>query len=104
MSLNDLLKYGKLHLSCENLGITSKNWKILHSPIHNHYACGLVKEDFDWSDGPVLWHNGSNTLWYALLMILPTKNLVIAFSTNNGKFAKAERAFFIAAKEIVRKI
>ena len=107
MNLSDLLKYGQLHLSqdhIEYLNITSKNWNILHSPIRDNYACGWVKESFDWSDGPILWHNGSNTLWYALLMILPAKNLVLAFTTNSGKFAKAERSFFNAAKEITQRI
>lgn len=107
MNLSDLLKYGQLHLShdhSQHLNITSKNWNILHSPIRDNYACGWVKEFFDWYDGPILWHNGSNTLWYALLMILPAKNLVLAFTTNDGKFTKAERSFFSAAKKITQRI
>ena len=107
MNLGDLLKYGHLHLTHDqshHLDITSENWNILHSPICDNYACGWVKETLDWSDGPILWHNGSNTLWYALLMILPAKNLVLAFTTNNSKFAKAERKFFGAANEIAQRI
>ena len=33
-----------------------------------------------------------NTLWYAL-MLLPAKNTVLAFATNDGAIEEAEKAF-----------
>lgn len=106
MSLNDLLQYGNIHLYNDRnrlLNISTKTWNELHTPILENYACGWVVEDHeDWS-GRLLWHNGSNTLWYALLMLVPSKDMVIAFATNNGSVRKAEQAFFSAARDIVKK-
>ncbi|MDE0348468.1 MAG: hypothetical protein OXM56_01985, partial [Gammaproteobacteria bacterium] len=48
----------------------------------------------------VLWHNGSNTLWYALLMLLPARNTVLAFATNDGAIRVAETAFVKLAREL----
>ena len=40
---------------------------------------GLVARD----DGS-LWHNGSNTLWYAEVLIDPVRGLVAAAAANSG--------------------
>ena len=48
----------------------------------------------------MLWHNGSNTLWYALLMLLPARNTVLAFATNEGAIQAAETAFVELAREL----
>lgn len=50
--------------------------------------------------GPLLWHNGSNTLWYALLMLLPARNTVLAFATNDGAIEEAEKAFVGLARQL----
>ncbi len=50
--------------------------------------------------GPVIWHNGSNTMWYALLMLLPTRSMVLAFATNDGAVRAAETAFMELAQEL----
>ena len=44
------------------------------------------------------WHNGSNTLWYALVVFIPEKNMVVAVTSNDGDIEKAEAA----AWEIVK--
>ena len=41
----------------------------------------------------MIWHNGSNTMWYALLILLPVWNMVLAFATNDGAVRRAETAF-----------
>ena len=41
----------------------------------------------------MLWHNGSNTMWYALPMLLPASDTVLAFATNDGATGTAETAF-----------
>ena len=64
------------------------------------YAYGWVVSKSLVGQDPVIWHNGSNTLWYALLMLSPEKNTVLAFVTNVGRVQKAERAFIQAAKQI----
>ena len=69
MNLHDLVKYGRKHLDGE-LGmdhfLNSDTWQRLHKPIMNDYAYGWVNTLRDWAGGPVIWHNGSNTMWYAL--------------------------------------
>lgn len=49
---------------------------------------------------PCSGHNGSNTLWYALLMLLPARNTVLAFATNDGAIRAAETAFVKPAREL----
>ena len=49
----------------------------------------------DSASEPVTWHNGSNALWYALLMLLPSSNTVLAFASNDGAGRAAETAFLI---------
>ncbi|MEM9219613.1 MAG: serine hydrolase domain-containing protein [Cyanobacteria bacterium P01_F01_bin.150] len=103
MNLHDIVTYGRRHLDGE-LGVdpflNSDTWKKVHKPIMNDYAYGWVNTVRDWAGGPVIWHNGSNMIWYALLMLLPKKNAVLAFVTNNGAIRKAEKAFIQAAKQI----
>jgi hypothetical protein len=45
----------------------------------------------------VYWHNGTNTMWYALVAFIPDKNMVVAVTSNDGDFELAE----VAAWEIV---
>ena len=103
MNLHDLVTYGRKHLEGE-LGLdhflNTDTWQRLHKPIMNDYAYGWVNTVRDWAGGPVIWHNGSNTMWYALLMLIPEKNAVFAFVTNNGAIRKAEKAFVQAAQQI----
>ena len=46
----------------------------------------------------VYWHNGSNTMWYALVVFIPEKNMVVAVTSNDGDIEQAEAA----AWEIVK--
>ena len=48
----------------------------------------------------MLWHNGSNTMWYALLILVPPRNMVLAFATNDGAIRRAETAFGELAREL----
>jgi hypothetical protein len=48
----------------------------------------------------VTLHNGSNTLWYALLLLVPARNSVLAFATNDGAIRRAENAFGELAREL----
>ena len=54
------------------------------------------------SDGAPMrfWHNGSNNLWYALLMLLPSSNTVPAFVTNDGAIEAADLAFVELAENL----
>ena len=101
LNLEHLLAYGQAHLDGE-LGaggiLETATWKRLHSPNLDGYGYGWVSDEGqDWAHGKVLWHNGSNTMWYALLMLVPGRDAVMAFTTNEGTIRKAEGAFFRCA-------
>ena len=104
LSIRDLARYGSIHLEGESGTATSllpqESWERLHTPFLENYAWGWVRYNREWSGGPVLWHNGSNTLWYALLMVLPAKNIVLAFATNDGAIEEAEKAFVGLARQL----
>lgn len=104
LSIRDLARYGAAHLEGESGTATSllppKSWERLHTPYLEDYAHGWVRYQREWAGGPLIWHNGSNTLWYALLMLLPAKNSVLAFATNDGAIEDAEKAFVGLARQL----
>ena len=106
MTILDLARYGAAHLEGESVPspalLPPAAWERLHTPVLDDYARGWVRYERDWAGGPVLWHNGSNTFWYALLMLLPAKNTVLAFATNEGSMRAAETAFVELAGELGR--
>ena len=48
----------------------------LHTPVLNDYYYGWVVQSRDFGEGnkSVIWHNGSNTMWYAVLVLLPERD------------------------------
>ena len=102
MTLENLCTYAREHLHGE-LGtgklLSAETYKLLHTPELNHYACGWIrKEPSKEIPYTVYWHNGSNTMWYALVVFIPEKNMVVAVTSNDGDFDQAEAA----AWEIVK--
>ena len=104
MTIGDLARYGAAHLAGGSATsprlLPRAAWERLHTPFLDDYASGWVRVERGWAGGPVLWHNGSNTLWYALLMLLPARNTVLAFATNDGAIQAAETAFVELAREL----
>ena len=104
MTIGDLARYGAAHLDGEYgsdpVLLSRSSWQRLHAPFLNGYARGWVRYERDWAGGPVIWHNGSNTLWYALLMLLPARNMTLAFVTNDGALQVADIAFNELAQEL----
>jgi CubicO group peptidase (beta-lactamase class C family) len=96
MSLGNLCKYAMEHLRGE-LGagklLTAETYKRLHTPRLQDYACGwVVKQPTHEIHCTVYWHNGSNTMWYALVVFIPDKNMVVAVTSNDGDIKAAESA------------
>jgi CubicO group peptidase (beta-lactamase class C family) len=96
MSLHDLATYGTEHLHGEagdGKLLAAETFQQLHTPVLDHYACGWVKRDPS-PDFPhtCYWHNGSNTFWYALVVLIPDKNMVVAVTSNDGDIPQAESA------------
>ncbi len=88
MTLADLSTYANEHLRGQ-LGkgklLSAETYQRMHTPRLHDYAFGWGKK------GPskeipytVYWHNGSNTLWYALVVFIPDKNMVVAVASNDG--------------------
>ena len=104
MTILDLARYGAAHLDGESAPLSTllphAAWERLHTPVLDDYARGWVRVERGWAGGSVLWHNGSNTLWYALLMLLPARSTVLAFVTNEGAIRAAETAFVELAREL----
>lgn len=83
MSIADLLTFGRAHLKAmqgEMPEFLSQESSLrMQTPVLNNYGLGLIIQD------NTLWHNGSNTFWYALLMIDPISDAVIV-ATQNAMF------------------
>jgi CubicO group peptidase (beta-lactamase class C family) len=88
MSLQDLLRYLAAHRDATDY-LRPETWKLLHTPAFGgDYAMGWVVR----SDG-ALWHNGSNTLWYAeALVVAEGGEIVAAAAANDGYLVKSRPA------------
>jgi len=94
--LEDWAKYASLHLAGargKSDFLKPETWKTLHTPPPGEtYACGWVVRDRDWAGGRTLWHNGSNTMWYAEMWIAPEKDFASLVATNVGGDGSREAA------------
>jgi CubicO group peptidase (beta-lactamase class C family) len=114
MSMADLSRFGWEHLQGENAelqGETGRSFLLkpetfrkLHRPVKDDYACGWVNAEYDWAAGRVLWHNGSNKMWYSLLMLIPSKNAVFVVVTNDGHISEAHAEFFKLAETVISRL
>ncbi|HXS68478.1 MAG TPA: serine hydrolase domain-containing protein, partial [Candidatus Polarisedimenticolia bacterium] len=90
-SLDDLARYAMFHLQQGTNGLLKpETMARLHAapvglesenPMEN-YACGWVRLKRSWAGGPVLWHNGSNTMWYIVMWLAPEKDFCVIAATN----------------------
>lgn len=103
MTLADLCAYGNEHLAGEHGKgklLKAETYKQLHTPRKQNYAFGwLVPKENGVTDQRLIWHNGSNTMWYALLVLLPDRNAVVSVTSNDGDLKSAEDAAFQIVKE-----
>ena len=107
MSMNDLARYGWTHLHGETTSgvfLAIETRERLHTGVIDDYAYGWVEWNKEWAGGRVLWHNGSNTFWYALLVLLPAHDTVIVIVTNDGDVRTAEPAFASLAETIAARL
>ena len=109
MTLTDLAAFGNDHLHA----VTGQPGGLLHPETaaemsrlripginSGSYACGWVVEDRAPED-KVMWHNGSNTMWVAVLSILPSRRTVLAFATNEGAIRRSESAFAAISQKMI---
>lgn len=88
-SMEDLARYAMLHLAGATNGLLKPETMVrLHTPVPDpgdptgNYACGWVILKRGWAGGDVLWHNGSNTMWYIVMWVAPEKNFSVIVATN----------------------
>jgi D-alanyl-D-alanine carboxypeptidase len=85
LSITDLARWGQEHLRGErgqDGWLKSATFKLLHTPPAGDYALGWVSQMK--GDQRVIWHNGSNTMWYAIVAFNAAADKGVAVITNGG--------------------
>jgi CubicO group peptidase (beta-lactamase class C family) len=105
-SIGDLARYGGWH--ARSIRTTARilgpaSFTKLHAPPPGgDYALGWVVLPREWAGGTALMHNGSNTMWYAVMWLAPAKDLAFVAATNiAGK--NAEKACDEAVSALVKR-
>jgi CubicO group peptidase (beta-lactamase class C family) len=84
MSLEDLLTYLAAHRD-ESAFLSGPTWRVLHQPpFGGDYAMGWIVRP-----NGALWHNGSNTLWYAEAQFDAASGIAVAAASNDGNLQKS---------------
>lgn len=79
-SFDDVLKYLTAHCARTSPFLRRESWDALHTPpFGGPYAMGWAQRN------GMLWHNGSNTLWYAEVIFDQTRGIVAAAAANDGR-------------------
>lgn len=89
LSLPDWARYALLHLrgaQQENpLLLRKTTFTHLHTPPDGStYAMGWAVTRTEWAKGQVLHHAGSNTMWFAHMVLLPDARAAVLVATNAG--------------------
>jgi hypothetical protein len=62
-----------------------ETWKKLHTAVPGQdYALGWVTAARPWTGGPAFWHNGTNTLFFAIAWVAPARDRIFVAATNAG--------------------
>ncbi len=79
-NFEDVQKYLMAHCEMRAGFLNRESWQTLHTPpFGGPYAMGFSRQ------GNALWHNGSNTLWYAEVMFDQSRGIVAAAAANDGR-------------------
>lgn len=102
-SLDDFAKYVQLHLGASAAPqlLKPETLKRLHTPpAGGEYAAGWIVVDRPWAGGKALTHNGSNTMWFAVMWLAPNKQFAVISATNVGGSAAETACDDVAAAMI----
>lgn len=104
MPLSEFPKYLSVHFRVQhdhspfpNLGLSQENLKHLHRVVEeslvgdSEYACGWIPLKRKWSSGDILYHNGSNTYWYAVAFVALDEGMSF-FAAANGFSKESQEA------------
>ncbi len=81
-NLEDWSKFIAVHLGGPNpIGLTQETLDLLHTPGPKRFAAGWIV--FEVPDEPiVLFHNGSNTMWYCAVCLVPERGEAVLVTSN----------------------
>jgi CubicO group peptidase (beta-lactamase class C family) len=109
MSIDDLATYLREHMNGEagaGTLLSADSYRRLHREVGDSYALGWVDDRPEWAGGErVVWHNGSNSMWYALIAFFPERRLGFVGVSNGGLASEAvvTKAFRELTKEWMAK-
>lgn len=79
-TFEDTFKYLRAHCDKSSPFLRRESWDALHTPPYGGpYAMGWA------SRNGMLWHNGSNTLWYAEVIFDQSRGIVAVAAANDGR-------------------
>lgn len=94
LSMADLARWGQIHMAaCAGRlpdYLSQSGCQTMRTPVSADYGLGWVNQQTD-PVGQVVWHNGSNTMWYAVLIVAPEHELTVALATNVDASARIEK-------------
>ncbi|MBC8288828.1 MAG: beta-lactamase family protein [Planctomycetes bacterium] len=85
--VSDWARFASLHLGHipDGMKLTKADLKkMLKDPLNN-YSGGWIHLERPWAGGKALMHNGSNTMWYAVIWVAPEIDQAFLAVTNTGK-------------------
>jgi D-alanyl-D-alanine carboxypeptidase len=105
LSLADLVRWGRFQLdACRGLHpdlLSAEGCARLHRVVVDPMALGFVHFTLPGRVEPVIGHDGSNTLWFAYLMLFPEQDLVLAVAVNDGRPGPAAEAAVTLADHVL---
>ena len=85
LSMSDLAKWGQTHIRAGQGKmqdfLSKESCQMMQTPGAGNYGLGWVIQP-SVNMGPVVWHNGSNTMWYTVIHVVPERETVVAVATN----------------------
>ena len=92
MTLRDWAKFAALHLGVqpEPALLRAESLQALHTPWPGgDYALGWAITQRPWAPGPIVTHNGSNTMWFCVAWLAPEAKFGVLVTCNHGDGAAA---------------
>jgi CubicO group peptidase (beta-lactamase class C family) len=107
MTLGDLARYGQWHLREEGPLdpplIKPQTLRRLHGTGEpDGYQLGWQRVTRSWAGSQAIYHNGSNTMFYAVLWLAPQRDFGVAVAANQGGSEAEEACDAVAGKMVAR--
>ncbi|MEL7107355.1 MAG: serine hydrolase domain-containing protein [Pseudomonadota bacterium] len=93
MTLADLHRWAEtLRAACDGrpAPISQTSCEAMTTPVSPGYGLGLIIQTMEGGDR-FIWHNGSNTQWYAIMGFSPEREISIAITVNHPASAMADQ-------------